>query len=102
MVPFGFVAAGVVVVVLLVVAAGAVVPVVLAEAVPLPLPWVVVPELVAGVDAGVEAGSTVIGVGSGGSGFDRMPATSWSIPVVALLLRYLYQVARLSLQTALG
>jgi hypothetical protein len=80
-------------------AAGAVVPVFVSEAVPLPdVPGV--PELLAGVAAGVEAGSTVIGVGSGGSGVCRTPATSWSMPVVVLLLRYLYQVVRLSFQTA--
>ena len=107
MVPFGLVAAGVVVVVVLPPvlvppdAAGAVVPVFAAEAVPLPgVPGV--PELLAGVAAGVEAGSTVIGVGSGGSGFDRIPATNWSIPVVVLLLRYLYQSVSLSFQTFFG
>lgn len=47
--------------------AGAVVP----EAAPLP-----VPELLTGVAAGVEAGSDTSGVGSGGKGFERMPAIS--------------------------
>ena len=83
-------------------AAGAVVPVpvVVAEATPLPLPLPGVPELLAGVAAGVEAGRDVNGVGSGGNGFARMPATSWSMPVIALLFRYLYQVVRLSFQAA--
>ena len=100
LVPLGLVPVevGVVLLAVLVFAAGAV-PVFAAEAVPLPG----VPELLAGVAAGVEeAGRDVSGVGSGGSGFERMPATSWSMPVVVLLFRYLYQVVRLSVQTALG
>ena len=62
------------------------------EAVPLPLPApvVVVPEVLAGVDAGVEVGGNEVnGVGSGGNGFDRMPATIWSSPSVLSLLRNL-------------
>ena len=63
----------------LVPAAGVVVvPVFAAEDVPLPG----VPELLAGVAAGVEAGKEVSGVGSGGNGFERMLATNWSNPVV--------------------
>ena len=59
-----------------------------------------VPEVLAGVAAGVaEGGSDVNGVGSGGNGFDRMPATSWSMPSVLSPLRYLYQVVRLSCHT---
>ena len=74
MVPFGLVPAGEVVVAVLppvLVPLDAAVPVFAVEAVPLPGVPVVpgVPELLAGVAAGVEAGSTVIGVGSGGSGF---------------------------------
>ena len=86
-----------------VLAAGAVVPVVVAEATPLPLPLPGVPELLAGVAAGVEAGGRdVSGVGSGGSGFERTAATIWGSPSVVLLFRYLYQVVKLSFQTAFG
>ena len=60
MVPAG-VAAGVVVVPTGVVAVGA------------PLVPVVLVGVAAGAAAGAEAGSDVSGVGSGGSGFDRMP-----------------------------
>ena len=44
------------------------------------------------------AGNEVSGVGSGGNGFDRMPATSWSIPSILSAFRNLYQVVRLSFQ----
>ena len=73
-------------------AAGVPVPVFAAEAVPLPG----VPELLAGVAAGVEdGGNEVSGVGSGGSGLDRMLATISFIPA-SDLCKYLYQVVRLS------
>jgi hypothetical protein len=55
-----------------------------------------------GVLAGVEAGSVVIGVGSGGNGFDRMPAIIWSSPSRVSLLRNLYQVLRLSIHVFLA
>ena len=38
-----------------------------------------------GVPPGVEAGSVVIGVGSGGNGFARTPAIIWSSPSVVEL-----------------
>jgi hypothetical protein len=44
----------------------------------------------AGVAAGAETGSEVNGVGSGGKGFERIPATSASIPATESLLRNLY------------
>ena len=59
---------------------GAGVPFVVADA---PLPDV-------GVAAGAETGSEVNGVGSGGNGFERIPATSASIPATESLLRNLY------------
>ena len=64
-------------------------------------PLVPVPVVVAGVVAGVAggAGNTVIGVGSGGNGFDRMPATNSFIPSVLSWFLNLYQVVRLSCQT---
>ena len=74
-------------------------PVVVVEAVPLPLPVVAVPEVLAGVDAGVEVGGNEVnGVGSGGNGFDRMPATIWSSPSVLSPFLNLYQLVRLSFQ----
>ena len=42
-----------------------------------------------GVAAGAETGSDVSGVGSGGKGFDRIPATNSGRPASDLLLRYL-------------
>ena len=45
-----------------------------------PFAGVPVPEVAAGVPAGVEAGSEVNGVGSGGNGFDRIVATNSVIP----------------------
>ena len=84
----GFAGAGLVPVAGVVVVAGLVVVVVPAGAVAVPL--VPVALLVAGVAAGVEAGSTVSGVGSGGSGFVRIPATNSFMPSVLSLLRYLY------------
>ena len=62
-------------VVVLAAAAGFVAPAgaVVVEAAPLPVPCDA-PELLTGVAAGVEAGSDTSGVGSGGSGFERMPA----------------------------
>ena len=99
LVPLGLVPfAGVVVLfAVLLLVAGAAVPVPVAEAVP------GVPELLAGVAAGVEdGGNEVSGVGSGGNGLERMLASTWSSPVVVLLFRYLYQVVELSFQTTLG
>ena len=82
-------------------------PVPLALPMPVPLalqmPLPGAPEVLTGVAAGVEVGgSDVNGVGSGGRGFERIPATNWSRPVVWSLFRYLYQVVRLSFQTVLG
>ena len=79
--------------------AGVVAGVVMAG-VPLPLPLPCgVPEFPTGEPvAGVVVGSDVRGVGSGGNGFVKMLATIWSIPSVLSLLRYLYQVVRLSFQ----
>ena len=47
------------------------------------------PEFDAGVAAGVDAGKVVIGVGSGGNGLARTPATIASIPSVLSPFRYL-------------
>ena len=58
-----------------------------------------VPEVFAGVAPGAEAGSDVSGVGSGGSGFDRMPASISFNPASDWLFLNLYQVVRLSIQT---
>ena len=59
------------------------------------MPFVAVPAVPIGVVAGA-AGKDVSGVGSGGSGFDRMPAIISFIPVSELLLRNLYHCVRLS------
>ena len=75
-----------------VVPVGAVPEVVDVEAVPFP-------ELLTGVAAGVDGGSDVSGVGSGGNGFAKIPATNSFIPVSELLFRYLYHCVRLSVQT---
>jgi ribosomal protein L4 len=62
-----------------------------------PFPFAgVAPEVPDGEAAGVEAGSTVIGDGSGGNGLARTPAINSFMPVSELLLRYFHQVARLS------
>ena len=86
--------AGVVVVVAGVVGFGlVVVPVVEAVLVPgAGVPFVVAdaPLPDAGVDAGAETGSEVNGVGSGGKGFERIPATRASMPTTESLLRNLY------------
>jgi hypothetical protein len=71
-------------------------------AAPLPVPLVVPVEVpvVPVVDAGV-GGNETNGVGSGGSGLDRMPATIASTAVSGSFgLRNLYQVFRLSLHAA--
>ena len=64
------------------------------EAVPLPVP---VPEVLAGVEAGV-AGNEVSGVGSGGSGLVRILASRSFRPVswVSVAFRNLYHWVRLS------
>jgi hypothetical protein len=54
-----------------------------------------------GVDAGGLAGKVVIGVGSGGRGFDKILAIISFRPVSDLFL-YLYQVARLSIHSFLA
>ena len=90
----GFVAGAPLVGLLTVVPAGAVDAGVVVGAVP---PLVGVPEVLAGVEAGV--GNDVNGVGSGGRGFARIPATSSVNPLSESALRYLYQVVRLSFQT---
>ena len=74
-------------------AAGAVVVVVAPFPVPVFCGVAVVP---AGVAVAGVGGNEVSGVGSGGKGFDRIPATSWSIPSVLSAFRNLYQVVRLS------
>ena len=64
---------------------------------PVPVPVLLVgvaPEVPIGVEAGA-AGSEVSGVGSGGSGFDRMLATNSFMPA-SDLLRNLYHCAKLS------
>ena len=71
---------------------GAVVPGVVVGDVPVPL----VPVTFVGAGA---AGNTVIGVGSGGNGLVKMPATSSVIPSVLSAFLNLYQVVRLSCQT---
>jgi hypothetical protein len=48
---------------------------------------------------GVDAGSVVIGVGSGGRGFERIPAIISLRPVSVWLWRYLYQVLKLSIHS---
>src|SRR6185503_11668427 len=66
---------------------------------PLPVPLVPVEVLPAGVPEVVVGvgGSEVSGVGSGGRGFERMPATSVSTAVSGSLgLRNLYHCFRLS------
>ena len=59
-----------------------------------------VPVLLTGVAAGVAgaAGRDVSGVGSGGSGFERIPASSSVRPASESLLRNLYHCIRLSFQ----
>jgi len=87
-VPAGFAPAGVLTGVLAGVVVGFVPAGVVVGAAPLPFP---LPELPTDEPAaGVVGGSDVSGVGSGGNGFDKMPATSWSIPSVLSALRYLY------------
>ena len=99
-VPAGFAPAGV----LAGVAAGfvpaGVVAGVVVGAAALPLPF---PEFPTGdPTAGVVGGSDVSGVGSGGNGFDKTPATNWSIPSVLSPLRYLYHWTKLSFQPTFG
>ena len=91
MVPAGF---GVLLGAVDVVVAGLVDVWVLAEVVPFPAPAVPVPE--AGVAAGADTGNDVSGVGSGGSGFAKMPATNSGMPVTESLFRNLYQVVKAS------
>jgi len=83
----GFVLADAGVVGAVVVVAGLVVPAPLPVPFPVPL-FGVVPEVPAGVEAGA-AGSEISGVGSGGNGFERMPATYSLIPA-SDFLRNLY------------
>ena len=56
-----------------------------------------VPVALAGVEGGA-AGNTVSGVGSGGKGFAKIPATNSGMPSVTWLFLNLYQVVRLSCQ----
>jgi hypothetical protein len=65
-----------------------------------PFPLLGVP-VAAGVAAGVEAGSTVIGDGSGGNGLVVTLAINSFMPASVLLLRYFHQVVRLSSDWAL-
>ena len=66
---------------------------------PFPLPCAA-PVFPAGVPvaAGVDGGSDVSGVGSGGNGFDSTPAINSFMPSVLSPFRYLYHCVRLSFQ----